>query len=119
MFNRHNKCLVVVLLGLCSFSAHSNEPKQAVEADKAVAKIADLSGNQGGNLLEQFRAATRQAEVLKIYNQHIKEQIKSQVEEKSSLDKQLKDIEVAQQEVLPLIFRLLGSLDNFVQMDSR
>jgi Protein of unknown function (DUF3450) len=118
MFNRRNKCLVVVLLGLSSVSAHSNEPKQAVEADKAVTKTANLSsGNQDGNLLEQFRAATRQADILKIYNQHISDQIKSQTEEKLSLEKQLKDIEVTQQEVLPLILRMLNSLDKFVQMD--
>lgn len=117
MFNRRTKCMVFVLLGLCSFSAHSNEPKQVVEADKGVAKTANLSGEQGGNLLEQFRVATRQTDVLKIHDQHIKEQIKSQTEEKLSLDKQLKDIEVTQQEVLPLILRMLDSLDKFVQMD--
>jgi Protein of unknown function (DUF3450) len=117
MINRRNKCLVVVLLGLSSLSAHSNEPKQSVEADKAVAKTANLSGNQGGNLLAQFRAVTHQADVLKIYDQHIKDQIKSQTEEKLSLDKQLKGIEVTQQEVLPLILRMLDSLDKFVQMD--
>lgn len=117
MFNRRNKCLVVVLLGLSSLSAHSNEPQEAVEVDKAVAKAAIPSDNQGGSLLEQFRAATRQADVLKIYDQHIKDQIKSQSEEKFSLEKQLKDIEVTQQEVLPLILRMLASLDKFVQMD--
>lgn len=117
MFNRRNKCLVVVLLGLCSLTVHSNEPTSAIKVDNAVAKTASLSGNQVSDLFDQYRAATRQAEVLKIYNQHIKEQIKSQSEEKLSLEKQLKDIEVTQQEVLPLILRMLDSLDKFVQMD--
>ncbi|WP_411727604.1 DUF3450 family protein [Methyloglobulus sp.] len=119
MFNRHKKCLVVVLPSLNSLAVHSNEPTSAIKVDNAVAKAASLFGNQGGNLLEQFCAATRQAEVLKIYDQHISDQIKSQTEEKRSLEKQLKDIEVTQQEVLPLILRMLGSLDKFVQMDLR
>jgi hypothetical protein len=119
MFNRRNKCLFAVLLGLCSFSVHSNEPKQLVEVDKATAKTANPSGNQGGSLLDQLRAATREAEVLKTYDQQIKDQIKSQSEEKLSLGKQLKDIEVTQREALSLILFMLASLDKFVQMDLR
>jgi Protein of unknown function (DUF3450) len=108
----------VILLSLSSLSAHSNEPKRVVDADKTEAKTdGQPSGNKEGNLLAQFRTATRQADVLKIYNRHLKEQIKSQAEQKLSLDKQLKNIEVTQQEVLPLILRMLDSLDKFVQMD--
>ncbi len=114
-----NQYLAATLIGLCTLPIYAAEPAQALGSVKTTAEKESPAKNSETSMLDQFRAATRQADVLKIYYQHIKDQIKSQSEEKLSLEKQLKDIEVTQQEVLPLILRMLASLDKFVQMDLR
>jgi len=111
MFNssRHNTCLAAVFLGICAW------PLYAAPVQKAAQPT--VSGDQKNTLLEQYRSVTRQTDVLQTYNQHIKDMLASQVEEKASLEKQLKDIEVTKQEIVPLIVHMLDSLDQFIRLD--
>ncbi|MGR9012959.1 MAG: DUF3450 domain-containing protein [Gammaproteobacteria bacterium] len=111
MFNssRHNTCLAAVLLGICAL------PLYAAPAQKIGQP--ELPSDQRNTLLEQYRSVTRQSDILQTYNQHLKDMLASQVEEKASLEKQLKDIEVTKQEIVPLIVHMLDSLDKFIQMD--
>jgi hypothetical protein len=111
-------CLAAVLFfGLCALPAYSAAPTQVASAGKAAAKTTMLASDAGKSLLEQYRSVTRQTEILRIYNQHLKELLNSQAQEKASLEKQLKDIEVTRQEMLPMILKMLDSLDKFVAMD--
>jgi uncharacterized protein DUF3450 len=68
-------------------------------------------------LLAQYRAVSRQTAALTIYNRHLQDLLASQAQEKTSLEQQLKDIEVTKQEIVPLILHMLDSLEQFVRMD--
>jgi uncharacterized protein DUF3450 len=60
---------------------------------------------------------SRQTAALTIYNRHLQDLLASQAQEKTSLEQQLKDIEVTKQEIVPLILHMLDSLEQFVRMD--
>ncbi len=68
-------------------------------------------------MLAQYRAVSRQTAALTIYNRHLQDLLASQAQEKTSLEQQLKDIEVTKQEIVPLILHMLDSLEQFVRMD--
>jgi len=118
IFCRQHKCLATFFLGLYALPVYSIPLNQASTATATQSEQkADVPVVSDNSLLEQYRSTTRQAEALAIYNQHLKDLLKSQTEEKTSLERQLKDIEVTKKEIVPLILRMLDSLDKFVQMD--
>lgn len=118
IFCRPYKCLATFFLGLCALPVYSAPLNQA-STTAAIQSEQKLEPHPAADnsLLEPYRATIRQTEALTIYNQHLKDLIKSQAEEKTSLEQQLKDIEVTKKEIVPLILHMLDSLDKFVQMD--
>jgi len=103
---------------------HSDKLSQAIKVDTATnnaaiqsqKKINNLS-NQAQKALAEYRSATRQTETLETYTGHLRELVKSQNEEKISLKQQLEEIETTQQEIVPLILRMLDSLESFIRLD--
>jgi len=85
----------------------------AVHSQKTINKLSDKTQK----MLEQYRSASHQTETLVTYNKHLKDLLNSQETEKVSLEQQLKDIENTQREIVPLILRMLDSLDQFVSLD--
>lgn len=114
---RQKHCLAMAFWGLCALPVHSATPTQPTGAGNAAAKITTPTGNEEKSLLEHYRSVTRQTDVLKIYNQHLNDLLGAQAAEKTSLEKQLKDIEVTRQEMLPMILKMLDSLERFIAID--
>ena len=85
----------------------------AVQSQKTINKLSDKTQK----MLEQYRSTNHQTETLLTYNKHLKDLLNSQETEKISLEQQLKDIENTQREIVPLILRMLDSLDQFVSLD--
>ncbi len=118
IFCRQHRCLATFFLGLCALPVYSIPLNQANTAPATPSEQqADTPVNQGNSLLEQYRSITRQSEALAIYNHHLQNLLQSQSEQKASLEKQLNEIEVTKKEIVPLILRMLDSLDKFVQLD--
>ena len=85
----------------------------AVQSQKTINKLSDKTHK----MLEQYRSASHQTETLITYNKHLKNLLNSQETEKTSLEQQLKDIENTQREIVPLILRMLDSLEQFISLD--
>ena len=85
----------------------------AVQSQKTINKLSDKTQK----MLEQYRSASHQTETLITYNKHLKDLLLSQETEKVSLEQQLVDIENTQREIVPLILRMLESLDQFISLD--
>jgi len=85
----------------------------AVQSQKTINKLSDKTQK----MLEQYRSASHQTETLITYNKHLKDLLNSQETEKTSLEQQLKDIENTQREIVPLILRMLDSLEQFISLD--
>lgn len=114
---RQKQCLATAFLGLSALPVYAAAPTQAISTHNATAKTTTPAHDADKSLLEQYRSVTRQTEILKIYNQHLNDLLASQAVEKTALEKQLKDIEVTRQEMLPMILKMLDSLDKFIAMD--
>ncbi|MFU8787853.1 MAG: DUF3450 domain-containing protein [Methylobacter sp.] len=110
-FSRHRSCLAAVFLAVCAGPVQATTPAQQASEQPAA------SGEQKNTPLEQYRALTRQSDILQTYNRHLQDLLASQAEEKKSLEQQLKDIEVTKQEIVPLIVHALDSLEKFIQLD--
>lgn len=85
-------------------------------AIKSQRKIDALS-DKTRQMLEQYRAALHQSKTLQTYNKHLQDLLQSQQQEKESLQQQLQDIETTQHEIVPLILRMLDSLEQFIRLD--
>lgn len=86
-------------------------------ASAAAQKSIDNLNDQARRMLDEYREALRQAEVLAAYNTHLKRLVESQGTEKQSLEKQIKDVEITRRELVPLMLRMRETLDRFVQLD--
>lgn len=116
--------LFMLVISLASMSGYSNKLNRAIKVDSATNNVAiqsqkkiDKLSGQAQKALSEYRSATRQTQTLKTYTSHLRELVKSQTEEKISLQQQLEEIETTQQEIVPLILRMLNSLESFIQLD--
>ncbi|BAW79678.1 hypothetical conserved protein [Candidatus Nitrosoglobus terrae] len=85
-------------------------------ATKSQHKIDILSG-ETTKLLGEYRQVTAQLDSLQTYNRQLEKLIRSQKEEFTSLQQQLTDVEITQREIVPLMLRMVSSLDQFVALD--
>jgi hypothetical protein len=118
---------LIGLAGLFSLSvstAFGDPINQALDIDLTTNKAAvssqksiDDASDQTQRMLEEYRSATRHAETLQTYNAHLKELLNSQLAEKASMETQLTQIEVTEREIVPLILKMMGSLEQFIQLD--
>jgi hypothetical protein len=123
-FYRTIRYIALITFGSFVFPVHSEHLNDSINIETATNAAATRSQKKIDGLsdatrkmLEQYRSATHQTETLTTYNNHLKNLLDSQTEEKTSLQKQLKDIEVTQQEIVPLIVRMLDSLEKFIALD--
>ena len=85
----------------------------AIQSQKRINKLSD----QSQQMLEQYRTTTHQVDTLTTYNTYLNDLVESQQTEKDSLEQQLKEIENTQREIIPLILRMLDSLEKFITLD--
>ena len=118
------KGLIFSVIGLMSLPAYTDKLNQAIKTDMATNQAAinsqkkiDKLSDQTGKMLEEYRSASREAETLRTYNKHLKDLINSQSDEKTSVQKQLQDIEITQREIIPLILNMLENLETFIKLD--
>jgi hypothetical protein len=89
----------------------------ANNASKASQQRVDGLDDQTKQMLERYRAATWQAQQLNVYGQQLEEIAGQQDAEKTSLQRQLTEMDNTDREIMPLMLRMLDSLDKFVAMD--
>ena len=124
IFHRPIQWFVLTACSLIALPANSEHLNDAINAEVATnnaaiksQKTIDGLSDKTRQMLEQYRSAKHQTETLLTYNKHLKDLLVSQKEEKTSLVQQLTDIETTQREIVPLILRMLDSLDKFISLD--
>lgn len=115
---------LVIILSMLAFPAFSDNLNRIIDTDLTTNKFAiksqkkiNLLHDKTQSLLYKYRNITRQNETLYGYNQHLKNIVLSQEQEKLSLHKQLKEVAITRREIVPLILRMLQSLETFIQLD--
>ena len=80
-------------------------------------KRVDTLAEEGRDLSEQYRTTLRESEGLKLYLQQLRAQRKSQREEMEVIRQESQELDRTNIEIQPLMVRMLGSLEQFVELD--
>ena len=68
-------------------------------------------------LLGEYRGVVRETDSLRRYNEQLAKQVKSQLEEMVSIQNQIVEIDRTNREILPLMQRMVETLEQFVALD--
>lgn len=74
--------------------------------------------DQGQKLLAEYRQILAETEQLSLYNQQMSQIVTNQENELASIARQIAEIEHTERGVLPLMSRMLDSLEQFVALDT-
>lgn len=85
----------------------------AIAAQKRLNELSD----ETRELLLQYRQYTSETKNLAAYTSQLATQVASQAEELAFVNKQLEEIEVTSREVMPLMQKMLATLERFVELD--
>ncbi|MDG2307781.1 MAG: DUF3450 domain-containing protein [Candidatus Binatia bacterium] len=118
--------LVVALCGAVGWSAgaQAQSVKDAIGASEGTNKEAQASqkkidaiSDDTDALAAEYRAAIQEIKALRGYNKQLEGLIVSQGQEMESLRGQIDNVTVVGRQVMPLMSRMLDSLDQFVALD--
>ena len=109
-------------VGLASASNPTLSQLQAEQTQTNRAQVAsqeriDSLFEQSRELLGEYRAVVAEFEALKLYNDHVQALVDDQNATLASLQRQIDGIEETRQGVVPLMYKMIDSLDEFVQLD--
>jgi tRNA (Thr-GGU) A37 N-methylase len=86
-------------------------------AARASQQRIDAIDDETIKLLTEYRRALADAESFTTYAKQLEAQVQAQNEEMASINKQLGEVETTSREVLPLMQRMLDTLEQFVHLD--
>lgn len=87
--------------------------KEGKQAQTQVDKISD----QTEDLVTQYRQVINTIEGLKVYNNLLQKQVDNQLAEIGSLEDSIDRVSSIERQVVPLMVRMIDSLESFVQLD--
>lgn len=90
--------------------------QNAKASAKSQEKINDLY-DQSQELLNEYRSLVEQTENLKVYNDHVNTLVTDQNATLTSLDKQIGTIEGTKQGIVPLMYKMIDTLEAFIKAD--
>jgi hypothetical protein len=115
----------IAVLAITSHTVHAddkvtpviNEQVKTEEAARASQKKVEQLDNETSKMLSDYRQMTAEAASLKSYNAELATQVQSQQTELQTLTRQIGEIETTSHEVLPMMQKMLATLDQFVALD--
>jgi hypothetical protein len=94
-----------------------SEQVKTEEAARASQKRVEQLDEETTKMLADYRQMLAEATSLKSYNEQLGTQVKSQDEQIQEMTQQLGQIETTSREVLPMMDKMLATLDQFVKLD--
>ncbi|MCK4863986.1 MAG: DUF3450 domain-containing protein [Gammaproteobacteria bacterium] len=92
------------------------QERQTLNSKSSQIRINKLS-NQTQRMLEDYKLTLHKVDNLKAYNKHLSSLIKSQQDEMVRMKRQLGEIDDTQQNISPLMIRMVNTLDEFIKLD--
>lgn len=80
-------------------------------------KKIDSISEKTAELLNEYRLVVEETENLKSYNSQLEKVIDSQLEDAKAIAEQIKGIETTNRRVIPLMIKMIASLEEFVALD--
>ncbi|MBI2382449.1 MAG: DUF3450 domain-containing protein [Gammaproteobacteria bacterium] len=96
-----------------SYDATIEANRAARESQRKIDQLDD----QTRAALEKYRGVLWQTQQQDVYARQLEQIAATQIAEKASLEKQLAGLDVTEREILPLMLRMLDSLEQFVAVD--
>ncbi len=93
--------------------AEATNFKASVKSQKKIDSIYE----QTQDLLAEYRTTVDEAEVLKGYNDHVQRMVDDQTANIASLQRQIDGIDKIKQGVVPLMYRMIDTLEKFIELD--
>ena len=97
-------------------SAISEQTKTEQAAQASQKRVTQLDEEATG-MLGDYRQAIVESQSLKTYTEQLAAQVKSQDDEIKTMSTQIAEIETTSREVLPMMTKMLDTLDQFVKLD--
>jgi hypothetical protein len=94
-----------------------SEQVKTEEAARASQKRVEQFDEETTKMLADYRQMLAESTSLKSYNEQLATQVKSQDEQVADMTHQLTQIETTSREVLPMMDKMLATLDQFVKLD--
>ncbi|AQQ00995.1 MULTISPECIES: DUF3450 domain-containing protein [Pseudoalteromonas] len=85
-------------------------------AVKSQTKIDNVYG-QTQELIAEYRGIVDETELMKVYNDHVSRLVDSQNASIESFDRQIATIDGTKQNVVPLMYRMIDTLEQFIKAD--
>lgn len=98
-------------------SSLQNEEAKIHAADSRSQQKIDSLFEQSQELLYEYRAVVDEYENLKVYNDHVQGLVNDQNASLASLQRQIDRIDETKQGVVPLMYKMIDSLEAFVKLD--
>lgn len=108
---------VPLLAGAASVGEAIGQEVKANGASAASQKTIDKLSDQTEDLAADYRAALQSTRSLEVYNRQLESLISSQDKEIESLNNQIERVTVVGREIMPIMLRMIDSLDKFVKLD--
>lgn len=112
--------LAVGAMPVMAATALSNTIQEQSSIDRAAESSqnrVDQFADETRDMLEEYLLTTQRSDRLRLYNDQIEKLIRDQEEEKLSITRQMEDIEVVEQEIIPLMIKMIDALDRFIELD--
>ncbi len=103
---------------------HAQQVERVLQAEGRNIRIAQESQERidkvvqdTRNLVDQYKAVTKEIDGLQVYNQLLERQIQGQEGEISDITNSIDQVTVIERQILPLMVRMIEGLEQFVQLD--
>ncbi len=97
-----------------NMNATGQNQKAANDSQQKIDKLYE----QQRDALQDYRLTQAEIDQLSVYNRQLSQIIGNQDKQIASLQEQIKEIEVTQQGIMPLMERMLNGLQTFVELDT-
>jgi hypothetical protein len=96
-----------------SLETQTTSDRNSKQSQVRISQLAD----ETQDLLGDYRVTVQTLDRLTIYNDHLAKLVADQEEEKSSIQNQLENFAVVEQEIVPLMMDMITSLGQFIELD--
>jgi hypothetical protein len=100
-----------------SFNKSMNNTAHTLQSGKKSQSKVNKLVSETDALLNEYQALLKKTEYQKSYNQELNILQTEQLQELASLDRQIKDIIITKQQVLPLLREMVQTLEQFIKLD--
>lgn len=121
---RYTLALAIITCFAAQANAQQSVVRAAMQEQRSAAKSAaqsqtriDQTSDQTTELLGEYRIVTQALERARVYNDHLQKLVNDQERIKADLNAEIDGALVVEQEIIPLMLRMIDDLDQFIDLD--